>query len=68
MQDIIDSEFSTKTVVAVVHRLRFIDRYDRVALMKYGELVECDSPQALLNKNSEFKRLHDAMRMNRLKY
>lgn len=61
MQKIIDEEFSAKTVVSVVHRLRFIDRYDRVAVMKSGELVECDRPQALLNGNTEFKKLHDAM-------
>lgn len=61
MQEIIDEEFSAKTVVSVVHRLRFIDRYDRVAVMKNGELVECDRPQALLGVDSEFKKLHDAM-------
>lgn len=61
MQEIIDEEFSAKTVVSVVHRLRFFDRYDRVAVMKNGELVECDRPQALLSVDSEFKKLHDAM-------
>jgi ATP-binding cassette, subfamily C (CFTR/MRP), member 1 len=61
MQEIIDEEFSAKTVVSVVHRLRFVDRYDRVAVMKNGALVECDRPQALLSVDSELKKLHDAM-------
>lgn len=61
MQEIIDTEFAAKTIIAVVHRLRFIDRYDRVAVMKNGEMVECDRPQALLQANSEFRKLHEAM-------
>lgn len=61
MQKIIDEEFSAKTVVSVVHRLRFINRYDRVAVMKNGELVECDRPQTLLNGDTEFKKLYNAM-------
>lgn len=65
MQEIIDREFSAKTVVAVVHRLRFIDHYDRVAVMKNGELVECGDPQALLKTDSEFQKLHDAAKLNR---
>lgn len=65
MQEIIDKEFSEKTVVAVVHRLRFIHKYDRVAVMRNGELVECDSPQVLLKTDSEFQKLYDAAKMHR---
>lgn len=65
MQEIIDREFSETTVVSVIHRLRFINKYDRVAVIKNGELVECDSSEVLLKADSEFQKLYDAARMNR---
>jgi ABC-type multidrug transport system fused ATPase/permease subunit len=55
MQAIIEREFASQTVISVVHRLRFIERFDRVALMKQGHLVECDRPQTLLSTRSEFR-------------
>ncbi|RDW81522.1 Cyclic peptide transporter [Aspergillus mulundensis] len=58
MQDIIDREFSQKTVIAVVHRFRFIHWFDRVMVLRQGELVECGSAEALLQRGeSEFRRL-----------
>ncbi|KAH8689094.1 putative multidrug resistance-associated protein [Talaromyces proteolyticus] len=65
MQQIIDKEFAAKTVIAVVHRLRFISQYDKVALLKSGELMEYGGPQDLLNMNSEFKKLHESVQMSR---
>lgn len=61
MQDVIEREFSKQTVIAVVHRLRYIDRFDRVVLLKNGELIESDSPKKLLEKDSEFKALYTAL-------
>ena len=59
MQDVIDAEFaSSHTVISVLHRFRHIDRFDRVALLKGGKIVECDSPQVLLARNSEFRKLY----------
>ncbi|KAJ5765966.1 uncharacterized protein N7511_003582 [Penicillium nucicola] len=55
IQTIIEREFASQTVIAVVHRLRFIDRFDRVGLMKQGSLIECDRPQTLLSTRSEFR-------------
>ncbi|TDZ20182.1 ABC transporter atnG [Colletotrichum orbiculare MAFF 240422] len=60
MQDIIDREFSKQTVISIIHRLRFADRYDRVLLLKQGRAVEWDSPKALLERDSEFRRLFAA--------
>jgi ATP-binding cassette, subfamily C (CFTR/MRP), member 1 len=58
MQDIMDTEFaSSQTVIAILHRLRHIDRFDRIVLLKRGQIVECDSPRALLERNSEFRKL-----------
>lgn len=62
MQDVIEKEFSTQTVIAVVHRLRYIDRFDRVVLLKNGELIEADSPRKLLERDSEFKTLYTGFR------
>lgn len=60
MQEIINTEFSTHTVLAVVHRLRFINNYDRIALLDNGTLMEFDSPEALMSTDSRFKTLHDS--------
>ncbi|KAF7716519.1 Uncharacterized protein PECH_005196 [Penicillium ucsense] len=60
MQAIIDREFKSQTVISVIHRLRYIDRYDRVALMKRGRLVEYASPAKLLSTPSEFASFYRA--------
>lgn len=49
MQAIIETEFQHATVISVLHRFKYIDRYDRVAvLQRGGHLVECDTPSALI--------------------
>lgn len=60
MQDIIDREFTSLTVISVIHRLRYVERYDRVALMKHGRLVEYASPGELLAGPSEFASFYNA--------
>lgn len=61
MQKVIDEEFGQQTVIAVVHRFRYIGRFHRVALLRSGKLIECDTPKALLARNSEFKEFHDKL-------
>lgn len=58
--EIIEQECAGQTVIAVVHRLRHIERFDKVALLQHGELVEFDAPRALLGRESEFRKLHTA--------
>lgn len=60
MQQVIETEFAGHTVVMVMHRLRYVGRFDRVVLMKDGKLVECDSPAALLARDSEFAQIFAA--------
>lgn len=60
MQDIIEREFNSQTVISVIHRLRYVERYDRVALMKHGRLVEYASPSELLTNPSEFATFYNA--------
>lgn len=58
MQDIIDTTFKDCTVIAVIHRLTHIIRYDKVALLDDGHLLEFDTPQTLLSQESRFARLY----------
>ncbi|KAJ5544757.1 hypothetical protein N7535_006857 [Penicillium sp. DV-2018c] len=58
MQRIIDEEFANRTVISVVHRLGNIERFDRVAVPQRGELVECDTPQVLLSRDSIFRDMY----------
>jgi len=60
MQEIIEKDFQSQTVVAVMHRLRYIDRYDKILLMRDGKVVEFDTPQALLARSSEFRLFYEA--------
>ncbi|KAJ5781356.1 hypothetical protein N7457_006516 [Penicillium paradoxum] len=60
IQDIIEQEFASHTVISVLHRLRYVEQFDRVVLMKQGRLVECDRPQTLLATRSEFRDFYDA--------
>lgn len=52
MQDVLDTEFAGKPVLSVVHRLGYIERYDKVAVLHNGELMEFDTPGALLARPS----------------
>lgn len=58
--EIIEQECAGQTIIAVVHRLRHIERFDRVALLQHGELVEFDAPRALLGRESGFRKLQTA--------
>lgn len=50
MQDIVDTEFQGCTVMAVMHRLRHVARYDKVAFMENGTLLEFGKPGLLMSK------------------
>lgn len=60
MQTIIEQKFASQTVISVVHRLRYIEQFDRVGLMMQGQLVECDRPQTLLATKSRFWQFYHA--------
>ena len=60
MQSVIDSEFKEQTVISVLHRFKYIGGFDRVAVMSQGQLLECDSSEALLRRDSAFKRLYSS--------
>ncbi|KAM0255269.1 hypothetical protein ACHAQJ_005924 [Trichoderma viride] len=58
MQDIIDTTFKDCTVLAVMHNLTHITRYDKVMLLENGHLMEFDTPGTLLSQESKFARLY----------
>lgn len=60
MQSVIETEFAHQTVIAVIHRFRYIDRFDRVVLFKQGCLTENGDPTSLLTADSEFRKLYQA--------
>ncbi|VUC23751.1 unnamed protein product [Clonostachys rosea] len=60
IKKVIDEEFKDFTVVTVAHRLSTILDNDRVAVLEAGELVEFDTPEALLSRESRLKKLRDA--------
>ncbi|KAL2181082.1 P-loop containing nucleoside triphosphate hydrolase protein [Thermothelomyces heterothallicus CBS 202.75] len=59
MREVIRDEFAGCTVIAIVHRLGAVTNFDRIAVVDSGRVVEWDSPKALLERDSEFKRLWD---------
>ncbi|KAK1996035.1 ABC transporter [Colletotrichum falcatum] len=61
MQEIVDTEFGDCTVLAVMHRLKHVSRYDRVALLGGGELLEFGEPASLISGRTRFAELY---RMN----
>lgn len=57
MQEIIDTCFEDCTVIAVMHRLTHVARYNKVALLDSGSLVEFDTPASLLDRDTRFASL-----------
>lgn len=60
MQDVIDTEFQDRTIISVLHRFTYIERFDRVAVFSQGSLVECDAPLTLLERDSALRELYHA--------
>jgi ABC-type multidrug transport system fused ATPase/permease subunit len=50
IQETIRTEFGSKTLLCIAHRLRTIITYDKVAVMDKGAVVEYDHPLALYDK------------------
>ncbi|KAL3428844.1 hypothetical protein BDV09DRAFT_190632 [Aspergillus tetrazonus] len=59
MQSILETEFASHTILSVLHRLRYIHHYDKVAVLDAGRLVEFDEPGVLLKREgSRFRELY----------
>lgn len=60
MQDVIDTEFKSCTVLSVMHRLTNVALYDRVAVLENGSLLEYGKPCELLGMQSKFAELYNS--------
>ncbi|PNP47179.1 hypothetical protein THARTR1_10684 [Trichoderma harzianum] len=58
MQEIIDTQFKECTVLAVMHRLEHIRRYDKAAVFGDGKLLEFGAPGTLLSGDTNLARLY----------
>ncbi|KAL8175271.1 UNVERIFIED_CONTAM: Multidrug resistance-associated protein 1 [Gekko kuhli] len=54
IQSTIRTQFEGCTVLTIAHRLNTIMDYTRVIVLDKGEIVECDSPAALIQKKGIF--------------
>lgn len=62
MQEIVDTDFKECTVLAVMHRLEHIRRYDKAALFGNGKLLEYDDPETLLSGDTSLAKLYSSYR------
>ncbi|OLN87448.1 Canalicular multispecific organic anion transporter 2-like protein 2 [Colletotrichum chlorophyti] len=58
MQNIVDTEFRDCTVLAVMHKLKHTVRYDKVALISDGKLLEFGEPASLISGETCFADLY----------
>ena len=59
IQETIRTKFKHCTVITIAHRLNTIIDYDRVLVLKNGQVVEYDKPEILLqNEGGQFSRLY----------
>ncbi|MCJ1314026.1 hypothetical protein MMC25_007706 [Agyrium rufum] len=58
IEDLLSTWFQGWTVLAIAHKLDSIIGFDKVAVLDDGQLVEFDSPNALLARDSVFRSLY----------
>lgn len=59
VDELVRTEFSDWTVIVVAHRLKTVADFDKVLVLQDGQIMEFDSPQNLLSRDSMFKTLWD---------
>lgn len=57
---IIKDELADRTVLEVAHRLEIVREFDMVIVMGQGKIIETGSPDELLARPSELRRLFDS--------
>ena len=55
IQKTIGEQFTNCTIITIAHRLNTVIDYDKIMVLNFGQIIEYDSPQNLLqNQNSVF--------------
>lgn len=54
IQSMIRKKFKDSTVISIAHRLNTIADYDRVIVMKKGEIIEVGEPLELMRRGGTF--------------
>lgn len=52
--------FDGWTIITIAHKLDSVLDYDKIAVLDAGELVEFESPQSLLARDTVFRELYEA--------
>ena len=53
----LEAAFPRACIVASVHRMSLLPRFDRVVLMEAGRVVDCGTPQELAAQQALFRQL-----------
>lgn len=68
IQELIEQEFASSTVITIAHRINTIIRSDKVLVLSHGEVLEYDTPKNLMeNPDSEFSGLIKELKQKRKK-
>ncbi len=60
VQSVLRRDFKDRTVITIAHRLNTIIDSDRIVVLEQGQVLECDTPAALLAKpDSAFSKMVD---------
>jgi ATP-binding cassette subfamily C (CFTR/MRP) protein 1 len=63
MQQVLRTSFTTRTIIAIAHRLDTILDFDRIIVMHAGKIAEIGEPDTLLKaRGSLFRCLMDGQR------
>lgn len=60
IQDALQTLLKDRTAIIIAHRLSTVAIADRVLVMEHGEIIEDDSPDALIGGTGKFAQLHAA--------
>lgn len=62
IQEALQTLLADRTAIIIAHRLSTVAIADRVLVMEHGEIIEDDTPEALIAGTGKFARLHAAWR------
>ena len=62
VQEGLQTLLADRTAVIIAHRLSTVAIADRVLVMEHGEIIEDDTPEALIGGTGRFAKLHAAWR------